>query len=70
MSGDVITREQAYAAARAVLDRARVELAADYAAGRLTGPRLVAYERLLAEYAPERLLDRRATGEAPPALAA
>lgn len=56
MTGDdVIPREQAFANARAVLDRARVQLTQDYAAGRLTGERLVAYERLLAEYAPERL---------------
>jgi hypothetical protein len=58
MSGQVIPREQAYAAARALLDRARVELAADYASGRLTGPRLAAYERLLAAHAPERLRRR------------
>ncbi|MFD5057399.1 hypothetical protein [Streptomyces sp. NPDC058394] len=35
MSSETVTREQAYAEARAVLDRARVRIAADRAAGRL-----------------------------------
>lgn len=42
------TRAQCCAEARAALDRARVRLAADYAAGRLTGDRLAAYERVRA----------------------
>ncbi|WP_411145313.1 hypothetical protein [Streptomyces sp. x-80] len=36
MNGEVIPREQAIAAARAVLDRARFRIARDRAAGRLT----------------------------------
>lgn len=48
MSTPLPTREQCCAEARAVLDRARVRLAADYAAGRLTGERLIAYERVRA----------------------
>ncbi|MFD5901748.1 hypothetical protein ACFWHG_09615 [Streptomyces microflavus] len=36
MSGDVVTRDQAIAAARAVLDRARIRIARDRAAGRLS----------------------------------
>lgn len=46
-----MSREQAFADARAALDRARARRDADYAAGRLTGPRLAAYERLRAEQA-------------------
>jgi hypothetical protein len=48
------TREECWTAARAELDRARAELAADYAAGRLTGPRLAAYERVRATAAAQR----------------
>lgn len=58
----LITKAQACANARAVLDEIRMELAEDYAAGRLTGPRLAAYERLLAE--------QRAGRQAPAAAAA
>ncbi|MFH8993287.1 hypothetical protein [Streptomyces sp. NPDC017940] len=36
MTGEVITREQAYTNARAVLDRARLRIARDRAAGRLS----------------------------------
>lgn len=36
MTGDVIPRDQAIAEARAVLDRARVRIARDRAAGRLS----------------------------------
>lgn len=44
----LITKAQACANARRVLDEIRWEIAEDYAAGRLTGARLAAYERLLA----------------------
>lgn len=47
----VVPREVALQRARAVLDAARAETAADYAAGRLTGRRLEVYERLLARRA-------------------
>ncbi|MBT2381948.1 hypothetical protein J7E90_32920 [Streptomyces sp. ISL-111] len=36
MNGEIIPRDQAIAAARAVLDRARVRIARDRAAGRLS----------------------------------
>ncbi|MGC5007448.1 hypothetical protein [Streptomyces sp. DT203] len=48
MTEPLITREQAFAEARAVLDRARARRDADYAAGRLTSNQLAAYEQLLA----------------------
>jgi hypothetical protein len=40
------TREECFRAARVELDRARWEVARDYAAGLLTGDRLAAYERV------------------------
>lgn len=54
MSTPLMTREQACAEARAALDAARARRDADYVAGRLTGSRLVAFERLLAEREAER----------------
>lgn len=45
----VVPRERALAEARAALDAARARRDAEYAAGRLTGRRLAAYTRLLAE---------------------
>lgn len=47
MSAPTATRAQAYTAARAVLDQALADIAADYAAGRLSPERTAAYERLL-----------------------
>jgi hypothetical protein len=47
VSAPTVTRAQAYAAARAVLDQALADIAADYAAGRLSPERAAAYERLL-----------------------
>ncbi len=47
MSAPTVTRTQAYAAARSVLDQALADIAADYAAGRLSQERAAAYERLL-----------------------
>lgn len=49
MSSAVIPRAECMRRARAELDAARAERDADYAAGRLTGERLAAFERLLAE---------------------
>lgn len=46
---EVVPREVALQRARAALDAARARRDADYAAGRLTGERLAAFERLLAE---------------------
>jgi hypothetical protein len=60
VSAPVPSREDCIRAARVEVDRARWETARDYAAGRLTGERLEAYERLLAEYAPHALLSQRA----------
>jgi hypothetical protein len=51
MSAPIISREQACADARVALDAARARRDADYAAGRLTGDRLAAYELLLAAQA-------------------
>jgi hypothetical protein len=48
VTGRLPTRAQCHAEARAALDLARVRLAADYAAGRLTGDRLAAYESVRA----------------------
>ncbi|WP_329622961.1 hypothetical protein OG357_23130 [Streptomyces sp. NBC_01255] len=47
MSAPVVTREQAFANARRVLDIALAEVAADYAAGRLSPEREMAVRRLL-----------------------
>jgi hypothetical protein len=47
MNAPTVTRAQAYAAARTVLDQALADLAADYAAGQLSQDRAAAYERLL-----------------------
>ena len=47
----VIPREQALVNARAALDRARAQNAADYAAGRMPAERRAVYERLLARRA-------------------
>jgi hypothetical protein len=47
MSAPTVTRAQACAAARTVLDQALADIAADYAAGRLGPERTAAYERLL-----------------------
>ncbi|MEV0912699.1 hypothetical protein AB0I93_00105 [Streptomyces sp. NPDC049967] len=49
MTEPLLTREQCYANARAALDQARARRDADYAAGRLAGDQLAAYEHLLAE---------------------
>lgn len=43
----LVSREAAFCAARAEADRALREVAADYAAGRLSPDRAAAYERLL-----------------------
>lgn len=55
MTGPVIPREQAYANARAVLDRARLRIAADYAAGRLSPEATAQYEQRLAQHRPDLL---------------
>jgi hypothetical protein len=47
----VVPRDEALRRARAVLDRARAEDAADYAAGRMSPERRAVYERLLARRA-------------------
>ncbi|MGW1158468.1 hypothetical protein ACWD5Q_06745 [Streptomyces sp. NPDC002513] len=47
MSAPTVTRAQAYAGARAVLDQVLADIADDYAAGRLSTERAAAYERLL-----------------------
>lgn len=54
MIARVPSREECGQAARAELDRARWEIARDYAAGRLTGERLAAYERVRAIAAEKR----------------
>lgn len=59
MTAPVPTREECYAAARAELDRARDEVARDYAAGRLTGERLAAYERVRALAAAKRAAEQQ-----------
>ncbi|MFJ2909394.1 hypothetical protein ACIO8F_08150 [Streptomyces sp. NPDC087228] len=46
MSNDVIPRDQAFAAARANVDRARARIAADRAAGRLTPDHAALIDRL------------------------
>ncbi|MGW3656478.1 hypothetical protein ACWD6R_12620 [Streptomyces sp. NPDC005151] len=51
MTATVIPREQAIANARRVLDAACRRRDADYAAGRLTGERLAAFEQLLTDIA-------------------
>jgi hypothetical protein len=61
MTEQLPTRAQCHAAARAALDRARVEAAADYAAGRMTGDRLAAYERVRAQAAARDLQRAAAT---------
>lgn len=47
MSGRVIPREQCFAEARAVLDRAAARIAADYAAGRLTAEQAAIVRELI-----------------------
>lgn len=64
MSGDVIPRDQAIAAARAVLDRAAQRIARDRAAGRLSPEHEFICRRL------ERKQARRATAQAPGRAAA
>ncbi|MFD5230985.1 hypothetical protein ACFWJ5_21095 [Streptomyces qaidamensis] len=64
MIGDVIPRDQALAAARAVLDRARVRIARDRAAGRLAPEHELICRRLEREQA------RRAAEQAPRRTAA
>lgn len=51
MTDPLITKEEACKNARAVLDRARLRMAADYAEGRMTPERATSYERLRAEAA-------------------
>ncbi|WP_432155554.1 hypothetical protein [Streptomyces sp. bgisy153] len=58
MIGDVIPRDQAIAEARAVLDRARLRIARDRAAGRLSPEHELIVRRLEREQA------RRATAPA------
>lgn len=64
MNGDVIPRAQAIANARAVLDRARVRIARDRAAGRLSPEHELIVRRLEREQA------RRAAEQAPRRTAA
>ncbi|MEI5099030.1 hypothetical protein RB200_10770 [Streptomyces sp. PmtG] len=64
MNGDVIPRDQAIANARAVLDRARVRIARDRAAGRLSPEQELICRRL------ERVQRRRAAEQAPRRAAA
>ncbi|WP_164986185.1 hypothetical protein [Streptomyces roseicoloratus] len=45
----VIPRAQCITGARAVLDKARQRIAADYAAGRLSPEQTAVYERLIAK---------------------
>lgn len=47
----VVARDEALRRARAVLDAARAEDAADYRAGRMSAERRALYERLLARQA-------------------
>ncbi|MFC8584190.1 hypothetical protein ACFUGD_06495 [Streptomyces sp. NPDC057217] len=61
MTAPTVTREQAFAAARRVLDIALAEVAADYAAGRLDPER---------EAKVRRLLERQRAQAAPRLLAA
>ncbi|MFF4752686.1 hypothetical protein ACWD5R_11280 [Streptomyces sp. NPDC002514] len=56
MSALTVTRAQAYAATRAVLDQALADIAADYAAGRLSPERAAAYERLLTRHRRDQLV--------------
>ncbi|MCG7524906.1 hypothetical protein MHW47_10720 [Streptomyces sp. OfavH-34-F] len=51
MNGEIIPRDQAIAAARAVLDRARVRIARDRAAGRLSPEHELICRRLEREQA-------------------
>ncbi|MFF9704124.1 hypothetical protein ACF1FE_23535 [Streptomyces griseofuscus] len=64
MIGDLIPREQAIADARAVLDRARLRIARDRAAGRLSPEHELIIRRL------ERAQRRRAAEQAPRRAAA
>lgn len=61
MSTTVPTRAECIRAARAELDRARDEVARDYAAGLLTGERLAAYERIRALAAAKRAAEQQRT---------
>ncbi|RSS59546.1 hypothetical protein [Streptomyces sp. WAC01280] len=47
MTGPTVSREQAFAAARRVLDIALAEISADYTAGRLSPERELIVRRLL-----------------------
>ncbi|MDX2709873.1 hypothetical protein PV350_44850 [Streptomyces sp. PA03-6a] len=51
MTKPLRTKEEACAAARAVLDRARYEITWEYETGRLAPDRVAAYERLLTDVA-------------------
>lgn len=48
MSGRIVPRAECITSARAVLDKARRRIAADYAAGRLSPEQTAQYERLIA----------------------
>ncbi|MCO6747832.1 MULTISPECIES: hypothetical protein [Streptomyces] len=60
MSADVIPKAQAIAAARAVLDRARVRIARDRAAGRLSPEHELICRRLERQQAREQIAHQAA----------
>ncbi|MFI8817493.1 MULTISPECIES: hypothetical protein [unclassified Streptomyces] len=60
MTDDTITREQAFAEARAVLDRARIRIAADRTAGRLPPEHELIMRRLEREQRQQQTTGHRA----------